>query len=170
MGLNISSARVVALASEVARRTGRTETAAVEMALTRLVAELDRQEGPQARRERVLATVVNMRARVQESGADLSTDDLYDDDGLPGVRHAARLRQYRSIKGCDVRLGSLTVLIGPNGSGKSNFVDSLRFVAQALDESLDHALRERGGWRRCGAAPRVIRTTSRFASTVTRPT
>lgn len=56
-----------------------------------------------------------------------------------------RLRQFRSIKKCDVQLGSLTVLVGPNGSGKSNFVDSLRFVAQALNESLDHALRERGG-------------------------
>lgn len=56
-----------------------------------------------------------------------------------------RLRQYRSIRRCDVKVGSLTVLVGPNGSGKSNVVDSLRFVAQALDESLDHALRERGG-------------------------
>lgn len=44
-----------------------------------------------------------------------------------------------------MRLGPLTVLVGPNGAGKSNFVDSLRLVAQALDESLDHALRERGG-------------------------
>lgn len=56
-----------------------------------------------------------------------------------------RLRQYRSIESCDVRLRSLTLLVGPNGAGKSNFVDSLRFVAQALKEGLDHALRERGG-------------------------
>lgn len=56
-----------------------------------------------------------------------------------------RLRHYRSIASCDVRLGPLTVLVGPNGSGKSNFVDSLRFVSQALDENLDNALRERGG-------------------------
>lgn len=56
-----------------------------------------------------------------------------------------RLRQYRSIESCDVRLGPLTVLVGPNGAGKSNFVDSLRLVAQSLNEGLDHALRERGG-------------------------
>lgn len=56
-----------------------------------------------------------------------------------------RLRQYRSIESCDVPLGPLTILVGPNGAGKSNFVDSLRFVAQSLNEGLDHALRERGG-------------------------
>lgn len=56
-----------------------------------------------------------------------------------------RLRHYRSIASCDVRLGPLTLLVGPNGSGKSNFVDSLRFVAQALGENLDNALRDRGG-------------------------
>lgn len=42
-------------------------------------------------------------------------------------------------------LGPLTLLVGPNGAGKSNFLDSIRFVAQALDENLDNALRERGG-------------------------
>ncbi len=29
------------------------------------------------------------------------------------------LRNYRSIAGCDVRLGALTFLVGPNGAGKS---------------------------------------------------
>lgn len=56
-----------------------------------------------------------------------------------------RLRHYRSVHSCDVRLGPLTILVGPNGSGKSNFLDSLRFVGQALSENLDNALRERGG-------------------------
>jgi len=36
-------------------------------------------------------------------------------------------------------------LVGPNGSGKSNFLDALRFVADALRYSLEHALRDRGG-------------------------
>ncbi|MEU4450195.1 AAA family ATPase [Nocardioides sp. NPDC023903] len=67
------------------------------------------------------------------------------------------LRQYRSIEACDVQLGPLSLVVGPNGSGKSNFVDSLRFVAQALNESLDNALRERGGVgevrRRSGGRP-----------------
>jgi predicted ATPase len=55
------------------------------------------------------------------------------------------LKDYKSIGACDVRLGSLVFLVGPNGSGKSNFVDALRFVADALRTSLDHAMRERGG-------------------------
>lgn len=56
-----------------------------------------------------------------------------------------RLRHYRSIASCNVRLGNLALVVGPNGSGKSNFVDSLRLVSQALNENLDNALRERGG-------------------------
>ena len=55
------------------------------------------------------------------------------------------LRNYKSIAACDVELRPLTFLVGPNGAGKSNFLDSLRFVADALDSSLDHAIRNRGG-------------------------
>ncbi|RKU19992.1 chromosome segregation protein SMC [Candidatus Poribacteria bacterium] len=55
------------------------------------------------------------------------------------------LKNYKSIAACDVRLGPLTFLVGRNGSGKSNFLDALRFVADALNLSLDHALRARGG-------------------------
>ena len=55
------------------------------------------------------------------------------------------LRNYKSIPACDVELAPLTILVGPNGAGKSNFLDALRFTAQALRFSLDHALRERGG-------------------------
>lgn len=56
-----------------------------------------------------------------------------------------RLKSYKSIAICDIPLSPLTFLVGPNGSGKSNFLDSLRFVADSLRRSLDHALRERGG-------------------------
>jgi predicted ATPase len=56
-----------------------------------------------------------------------------------------RLRNYRSIAGCDVTLEPFTILVGPNGSGKSNFLDALRLTAEALRGSLDRALRERGG-------------------------
>lgn len=55
------------------------------------------------------------------------------------------LRNYKSIASCDVQLGPLNFLVGPNGSGKSNFLDSLRFVTDGLNTSLDHALRDRGG-------------------------
>lgn len=55
------------------------------------------------------------------------------------------LSNYRSIGACDVQLGRLTLLVGPNGSGKSNFLDALRLIADSLQTSLDHALRDRGG-------------------------
>ena len=55
------------------------------------------------------------------------------------------LKNYKSIAACDVRLGPLMFLVGPNGAGKSNFLDALRFVADSLNSSLDHALRSRGG-------------------------
>ncbi len=58
--------------------------------------------------------------------------------------HRVTIRNYKSIAACQVDLGSLMFLVGPNGSGKSNFLDALRFVADALRTSLDHALRERG--------------------------
>ena len=55
------------------------------------------------------------------------------------------LRNYKSIAACDVGLRPLMFLVGPNGTGKSNFLDSLQFVADALNSSLDHAIRDRGG-------------------------
>ena len=67
------------------------------------------------------------------------------------------LKNYKSIAACDVRLQPLTFLVGRNGAGKSNFLDALRFVADALNTSLDHALRDRGGIkevrRRSGGHP-----------------
>ena len=67
------------------------------------------------------------------------------------------LRNYRSIAACDVRPAQLSFLVGANGSGKSNFLDGLRFVADSLRFSLDHALRDRGGIgevrRRSGGHP-----------------
>jgi predicted ATPase len=56
-----------------------------------------------------------------------------------------KLRHYRSIAGCDVELGQLSFLVGANGSGKSSFLDALRLVSDALQTTLDHALRDRGG-------------------------
>lgn len=68
-----------------------------------------------------------------------------------------KVLNYKSIRACDVRLEPLTVLVGPNGSGKSNFLDALRFTADALATTLDSALRDRGGInevrRRSGGHP-----------------
>ncbi|MEM9491458.1 MAG: AAA family ATPase [Myxococcota bacterium] len=63
---------------------------------------------------------------------------------IPFLRRV-RLRNYKSIAQCDVELGRFTVLVGRNGAGKSNFLDALRFVADGLNSSLDHAIRERAG-------------------------
>lgn len=67
------------------------------------------------------------------------------------------LRNYKSIAACDVSPAQLSFLVGPNGSGKSNFLDAIRFVADALRFSIDHALRDRGGMsevrRRSGGHP-----------------
>lgn len=75
---------------------------------------------------------------------------------LPFLRRVV-IKNYRSIAGCDVRLRPLSLLVGRNGSGKSNFLDALRFVADALNTSLSHALRDRGGInevrRRSGGHP-----------------
>ncbi len=63
---------------------------------------------------------------------------------LPFIRQVG-LRNYKSIASCSVNLSQLSILVGPNGAGKSNFLDSLRFVSDSLQNSLEYALRERGG-------------------------
>jgi len=66
-------------------------------------------------------------------------------DGVCVIRRVV-IRNYKSIPACDVELGPLTFLVGANGSGKSNFLDALRFVSDALRHSLEHAMRDRGGF------------------------
>jgi ABC-type Mn2+/Zn2+ transport system ATPase subunit len=54
------------------------------------------------------------------------------------------LQNYMSIARCSLNSRPLNFLVGPNGAGKSNFLDALRFTADALNTSVEHALRERG--------------------------
>jgi len=56
-----------------------------------------------------------------------------------------RLKNYKSIAKCDVRLGPLTVLIGPNGGGKSNFLQALALLSRALNTTPFEAIDELGG-------------------------
>lgn len=55
------------------------------------------------------------------------------------------LNNYMSIARCELKLNSLNFLIGQNGAGKSNFLDALRFTADSLNTSVEHAIRDRGG-------------------------
>ena len=55
------------------------------------------------------------------------------------------LQNYKSIARCSLELQALNFLVGPNGAGKSNFLDALRFTADCLNTSVEHALRDRGG-------------------------
>ncbi|MFT6178566.1 MAG: putative ATPase [Paracoccaceae bacterium] len=59
--------------------------------------------------------------------------------------HRVQVQNFKSIGKCDVRLTNLALLVGPNGSGKSNFLDTLAFIADSLNSSLEHAIRMRGG-------------------------
>lgn len=67
------------------------------------------------------------------------------------------LNNFKSIASCKVSLRDITVLVGPNGAGKSNFIDGMRLVSDALNSTLEYALRQRGGInevrRRSGGHP-----------------
>ena len=67
------------------------------------------------------------------------------------------LKNYKSIASAHVELSPLTLLVGRNGAGKSNFVDALWLVSDALQSTLDFAIRQRGGInevrRRSGGHP-----------------
>lgn len=88
MSLNIKSERAVALVRELAARTGRTQTSAVEDAVARRLAELDRdQSAREIRRRQAADDVVDQLRRLltddDRRAIGQSAADLYDDDGLP---------------------------------------------------------------------------------------
>lgn len=57
------------------------------------------------------------------------------------------IRGYKSLKDLDLELGPLTVLIGPNGGGKSNILDFLSFLSEAVNEKMQKAVLDRGGFQ-----------------------
>jgi len=71
--------------------------------------------------------------------------DLFAADPPNPFVERVRIRNYKSVGACDVRLGALTFLVGQNGSGKSNFIDALHFVRESLESTVEHALDRRGG-------------------------
>ena len=88
MSLNIKSERTVALVRELAARTGRSQTAAVDEAVTRRLAELDRDDDTRVEEKRTAAAEVLRQFHRLLTDSDKrairrTQDDLYDDSGLP---------------------------------------------------------------------------------------
>ncbi|WP_067534997.1 type II toxin-antitoxin system VapB family antitoxin [Nocardia crassostreae] len=86
MSLNIKNERVHALVREAARRTGMSQTSVVEEALKRMLRDLD--ERPEIRidiRYQEIQTILaDIDARLTpETRKLLSTDDLWDEEGMP---------------------------------------------------------------------------------------
>lgn len=83
MSLNIKNERVHALAREAADRTGKSQTSVIEEALTKLLHDLERQ-APNDRAKTALDIASDFQSRLSaRDRARLSTEDLYDDRGLP---------------------------------------------------------------------------------------
>lgn len=86
MGLNIKNQRVHDLAREVARRTGATQTSAIEEALHRRLEELTADDREAARRQRLLRLMDEIESATTDEDRALTRqaqEGLYDDRGLP---------------------------------------------------------------------------------------
>jgi antitoxin VapB len=82
MSLNIKNERVHALAREAAERTGHTQTSVIEEALRQLLDRLD--DDQRIRVEKVEAILADVDRRLTDTDrALLTTDDLYDQRGIP---------------------------------------------------------------------------------------
>src|SRR6266436_6351105 len=66
----------------------------------------------------------------------------------PPFLRRVRIRGYKSIAFCNVRLRPLTILVGRNAAGKSNFLDALAFLGDVMTNGVSEAVksRPRGGW------------------------
>ncbi len=83
MSLNIKNPEVHDLAREAARRTGKSQTGVVAEALRLYLASLDL-TGGEARRQRVDMILADVDGRLDDDArAALTSDDLYDAQGLP---------------------------------------------------------------------------------------
>lgn len=86
MSLNIKNERTVELVRELARRTGLSQTSAVEEAVRAKLAEVDAATGRDARRvnvDKLLADLDKSLTARQKSEIRADEKQLYDDQGLP---------------------------------------------------------------------------------------
>ena len=83
MSLNIKNERVHELVREASRRTGLSQTGVVQLALERMLRGLD-DEAPSKVESDLRAILRDFDARLTpERRALLSSDDLYDEHGIP---------------------------------------------------------------------------------------
>ncbi|BBY59268.1 type II toxin-antitoxin system VapB family antitoxin [Mycolicibacterium sarraceniae] len=86
MSLNIKNERTVALVRELARRTGLSQTSAVEEAVRAKLAELTGAESPNTRRGKVnelLSELDRSMTARQRKRIRAEETELYDESGLP---------------------------------------------------------------------------------------
>jgi antitoxin VapB len=86
MGLNIKNERTVELVRELARRTGLSQTSAVEEAVRAKLAEVDARTGREARRanvDKLLGDLDRSLTGAQKNQIRADEKQLYDDHGLP---------------------------------------------------------------------------------------
>jgi len=56
-----------------------------------------------------------------------------------------RVKNFKSFKDLEIKLGKFNVLIGANASGKSNFVQIFKFMKDIANHGLDNAVSMQGG-------------------------
>jgi len=64
----------------------------------------------------------------------------------PPFLSRVRIRGFKSIRFCDVRLQPLTILVGRNAAGKSNFLDALAFLRDTMEAGVAEAVKRRNSW------------------------
>ena len=83
MSLNIKNERTHALVRELATLQGVRQTEAVELAVRARLDELNDERETQRRFDMTMEISRETGRIIRESGGSFSTDDLYDDMGLP---------------------------------------------------------------------------------------
>jgi antitoxin VapB len=84
MSINIKNPRVHELARRAAALTGESQTSVIERALVKLLDELEAESITDSRRRRVERILADIDRRLTDADRlALSTDDLYDEAGLP---------------------------------------------------------------------------------------
>jgi antitoxin VapB len=86
MGLNIKNEKVCALAKEAAAATGQSQTSVIEQALRELLDRhpVGRHDADRTARVGEIVEDLQRRWAATDAPDAFTTDDLYDENGLPG--------------------------------------------------------------------------------------